>query len=297
MIVVIKDLYTLKSWEDQDTESLAFHLNNKKIWDNCRDGLPYPYTKGNARFFIKQAQEKTDISDFCITVGGEAIGNIGFVRGTDVERFNAEVGYWISEKYWNQGIVSDALTEAIQYYFAHTEVIRIFATVYEYNPASMRVLEKAGFRKTGIFRKACYKNGQLIDAHHFELVDVEYVKEGSDWYLRVYIDKEGGITVDDCEAVSRAFSDKLDENDFIEDSYIMEISSPGLDRPLKKDKDFERNMGKLVEIRTYRPIEKQKEFCGILTAYDSNSVTIDEDGTERTFDKKDIALIRLAIEF
>ena len=106
MIVVIKDLYTLKSWEDQDTESLAFHLNNKKIWDNCRDGLPYPYTKGNARFFIKQAQEKTDISDFCITVGGEAIGNIGFVRGTDVERFNAEVGYWISEKYWNQGIVS-----------------------------------------------------------------------------------------------------------------------------------------------------------------------------------------------
>lgn len=108
MIVVIKDLYTLKSWEDQDTESLAFHLNNKKIWDNCRDGLPYPYTKGNARFFIKQAQEKTDISDFCITVGGEAIGNIGFVRGTDVERFNAEVGYWISEKYWNQGIVSDA---------------------------------------------------------------------------------------------------------------------------------------------------------------------------------------------
>ena len=177
MIVVIKDLYTLKSWEDQDTESLAFHLNNKKIWDNCRDGLPYPYTKGNARFFIKQAQEKTDISDFCITVGGEAIGNIGFVRGTDVERFNAEVGYWISEKYWNQGIVSDALTEAIQYYFAHTEVIRIFATVYEYNPASMRVLEKAGFRKTGIFRKACYKNGQFIDAHHFELVADKKLEE------------------------------------------------------------------------------------------------------------------------
>ena len=177
MIVVIKDLYTLKSWEDQDTESLAFHLNNKKIWDNCRDGLPYPYTKGNARFFIKQAQEKTDISDFCITVGGEAIGNIGFVRGTDVERFNAEVGYWISEKYWNQGIVSDALTEAIQYYFAHTEVIRVFATVYEYNPASMRVLEKAGFRKTGIFRKACYKNGQFIDAHHFELVADKKLEE------------------------------------------------------------------------------------------------------------------------
>ena len=137
----------------------------------------------------------------------------------------------------------------------------------------------------------------IVEQNEFELVDVEYVKEAGNWYLRGYIDKPGGITVNDCETVSRAFSDKLDENDFIEDSYIMEISSPGLDRPLKKEKDFQRNMGKLVEVRTYRPIEKQKEFCGVLTAYDSNSVTIDEDGTERVFDKKDTALIRLAIEF
>ena len=99
------------------------------------------------------------------------------------------------------------------------------------------------------------------------------------------------------QTVSRAFSDKLDEDDFIEDSYIMEISSPGLDRPLKKEKDFARSIGKLVEIRTYRPIEKQKEFCGELAAYDNNSVTIDEEGTPRTFDKKDIALVRLAIDF
>lgn len=137
----------------------------------------------------------------------------------------------------------------------------------------------------------------IVTENQFELVDVEYVKEAGNWYLRGYIDKPGGITVNDCETVSRAFSDKLDENDFIEDSYIMEISSPGLDRPLKKEKDFQRNMGKLVEVRTYRPIEKQKEFCGILTAFDSNSVTIDEDGTERTFEKKDMALIRQAIEF
>ena len=137
----------------------------------------------------------------------------------------------------------------------------------------------------------------IVESRGFELVDVEYVKEAGCWYLRGYIDKPGGITVNDCEDVSRAFSDILDEKDFIEDSYIMEISSPGLDRPLKKEKDFKRSLGKLVEIRTYRPIEKQKEFCGILNAYDSNSVIIDEDGTERTFDKKDIALIRLAIEF
>lgn len=137
----------------------------------------------------------------------------------------------------------------------------------------------------------------IIEEYGFELVDVEYVKEAGCWYLRGYIDKPGGITVNDCEAVSRAFSDKLDEKDFIEDSYIMEISSPGLDRPLKKEKDFARSMGKLVEIRTYRPVEKQKEFCGILTAYDSNSVTIEEDQGTRTFDKKEIALVRLAIEF
>ena len=137
----------------------------------------------------------------------------------------------------------------------------------------------------------------IVESKGFELVDVEYVKEAGTWYLRGYIDKPGVLTVNDCEDVSRAFSDILDEQDFIEDSYIMEISSPGLDRPLKKEKDFKRSLGKLVEIRTYRPIEKQKEFCGILNAYDSNSVTIDEDGTERTFDKKDIALIRLAIEF
>ena len=137
----------------------------------------------------------------------------------------------------------------------------------------------------------------IVEEYGFELVDVEYVKEGSNWYLCAYIDKPGGISVDDCEKVSRRLSDILDEKDYIEDSYIMEISSPGLDRPLKKEKDFQRNMGKLVEVRTYRPIEKQKEFCGILTAFDSNSVTIDEDGTERTFEKKDIALIRQAIEF
>lgn len=137
----------------------------------------------------------------------------------------------------------------------------------------------------------------IVEENGFELVDVEYVKEAGTWYLRGYLDKEGGITVNDCEAVSRAFSEKLDELDFIEDSYIMEISSPGLDRPLKKEKDFIRSMGKEVEIRTYRPMEKQKEFYGILKAYDSNSVTIEADGQDKTFDRKDIALIRLAIHF
>ena len=137
----------------------------------------------------------------------------------------------------------------------------------------------------------------IVEEAGFELVDVEYVKEAGCWYLRGYIDKPGGITVNDCEAVSRVFSDRLDEDDCIEDSYIMEISSPGLDRPLKKDKDFARSMGKAVEIRTYRPIDRQKEFSGVLTAYDDNRVTIDDDGNLRTFDRKETALIRLKIEF
>ena len=94
----------------------------------------------------------------------------------------------------------------------------------------------------------------IVEAHGFELVDVEYVKEGSNYYLRAYIDKPQGITVDDCEVVSRAFSQKLDEEDFIEEAYIMEVSSPGLGRPLKKEKDYKRSMGKELEIRTYRAV-------------------------------------------
>lgn len=138
----------------------------------------------------------------------------------------------------------------------------------------------------------------IIEANQFELVDVEYVKEGSNWYLRAYVDKEGGITVDDCEIVSRAFSDLLDKDDFIEDAYILEISSPGLGRPLKKEKDYIRSMGKELEIRTFKSINRQKEFYGILTAYDENTVTIEmEDGELMTFQKSDLALIRLAFDF
>lgn len=138
----------------------------------------------------------------------------------------------------------------------------------------------------------------IIESHGFVLVDVEYVKEGGNWYLRAYIDKPGGITVDDCEVVSRAFSDILDEKDYIEDTYIFEVSSPGLGRPLKKEKDFARSIGEDVEIRTYRAIDKQKEFIGILKEYDKDTVTLEyEDETTQVFDRADIALIRLALYF
>ena len=138
----------------------------------------------------------------------------------------------------------------------------------------------------------------IVEEYGFELVDVEYVKEGSNWYLRAYIDKPGGITVNDCEAVSRKLSDILDEKDYIDDAYILEVSSPGLGRPLKKEKDFKRSLGEEVEIRTYRMVEKQKEFTGILKDYDETTVTIELDyETLKTFEKSNIALIRLAFDF
>ena len=137
----------------------------------------------------------------------------------------------------------------------------------------------------------------IVERMEFELVDVEYVKEGSTWYLRVYIDKPGGITVNDCEAVAREMNEILDAEDFISDSYIFEVSSPGLGRALKKEKDYVRNIGKDVEIRTYRSINRCKDFCGALKAYDANTVTIETDGEEMVFEKSDIALIRQAIDF
>ena len=135
--------FILRPWKESDAKALTRHLNNKKIWDNCRDRLPFPYTETDADAFIKYASEQVEQNEYCIEANHEAIGNIGFVRGTDVERFNAEVGYWISETYWNKGLATAALERAIEHYFQHTDVIRLYATVYEHNAASMRVLEKA----------------------------------------------------------------------------------------------------------------------------------------------------------
>ena len=138
----------------------------------------------------------------------------------------------------------------------------------------------------------------IVAANNFELVDVEYVKAAGTWYQRNYIDKEGGININDCELVSRAFSEILDKEDPIEDAYILEVSSPGLGRPLKKDKDFQRNLGEEVEVRTYKPINKQKEFVGLLDAWDKETVTLQlESGEMMTIARADIALIRQYIEF
>jgi ribosome maturation factor RimP len=140
----------------------------------------------------------------------------------------------------------------------------------------------------------------MVDERGFELVDVEYVKEGSNWYLRAFIDKPGGISIDDIEPISRELSEKLDQEDFISDAYILEVSSPGLGRPLKKDKDFVRSIGEEIEIHLYRAINKQKEFVGILKEFnkEENTFTVElEDGEETVFNRADVALVRLTFDF
>lgn len=138
----------------------------------------------------------------------------------------------------------------------------------------------------------------ILEANNYELVDMEYVKEGSSKYLRAYIDKPGGITVEDCAVVSRAFSDKLDEKDFIDEAYILEVSSPGLGRPFKKDKDFERNLNEEVELKLYRAVEHKKDYVGLLRAYDKDSVTIElEDGNTMNFERANLAIIRQTVYF
>ena len=139
----------------------------------------------------------------------------------------------------------------------------------------------------------------IIERFGYELWDVEYVKEGSDYYLRVYADKEGGFTVDDCEAVSRALDPLLDEEDYISDAYILEVSSPGLLRPFKKDRDYTRNIGNEIEIHLFKAdAEKNKEYVGVLDAFDADTVTIElEDGNKKSIARRDISLARPYIDF
>ena len=138
----------------------------------------------------------------------------------------------------------------------------------------------------------------IVEEYQFELVDVEYVKEAGSWYLRAYLDKEGGFTVDDCELVSRRLSDLLDEEDFIPDSYILEVSSPVLGRQLKKEKDFARSLGEEVEVKLYQAVNRQKEFTGILEGYDDEKLILSfGEGENMEFRRAEIAMLRLALDF
>ena len=136
-----------------------------------------------------------------------------------------------------------------------------------------------------------------VESLGFELCDVEFAKEAGNWVLTLFIDRKGGVTIDDCETVSRAVDPILDEEDPIQQSYYLSVSSLGLDRPLKKEADFKRNLGKMIEIRLYAPINGKKEYCGVLEQFDDESVTIVCRTGPVSILRKDAALIRPHIEF
>ena len=137
----------------------------------------------------------------------------------------------------------------------------------------------------------------IAEANGVSIYDVEYVKEGSDYYLRVYIDRPEGVNIRDCENVSRSLSDELDREEFIPDAYILEVSSPGLGRTLKKDKHLQAAIGQDVEIKLFKPIDKCREFSGVLDGFDAEQVTVRNGDTVMTLKRADIAVIRLAIDF
>ncbi len=139
----------------------------------------------------------------------------------------------------------------------------------------------------------------ITEEYGVEIYDIEYVKEGADYYLRAYIDKEDGVNIGDCENVSRALSDALDAADFIPDAYILEVSSPGLGRKLTKDRHLDRSIGDEVDIRFYKPPDgfKTKELSGVLEGYDSEHIIVTIDGEQREFERKSISQIRLAFDF
>lgn len=137
----------------------------------------------------------------------------------------------------------------------------------------------------------------IIERFGYELWDVEYVKEGSDYYLRIYADKEGGFTVDDCEAVSRAIDPLLDEEDFISDAYILEVSSPGLTRKLVKDRDFDRSIGRLIRINLYKAVDGEKSYVGNLKEYDNENLTVEITADNIvTIPRNNISMVRLEFE-
>ncbi len=137
----------------------------------------------------------------------------------------------------------------------------------------------------------------IVDDLNYELVDVEFVKEGANWYLRIYIDKPGGIGIDDCQAVSERISDILDKKDPIEQSYYLEVSSPGLERPLKTERDFIKYKGELVELKVFQPIDGKKLFEGELVGLVDDKIVINQDGNTIEFEKNKVAIVKRAVKF
>lgn len=153
----------LREWRRGDEPSLVRHANNRNIWLNVRDSFPYPYRQSDARAWIRLAGTEGLNQVFAIDVEGFAAGAIGVRPREDVYALTAELGYWLGEEFWNRGIVTEAVGAVTTYAFETLGVVRVYAEVFEWNPASMRVLEKAGFVKEAVLRKSARKDRQIID--------------------------------------------------------------------------------------------------------------------------------------
>lgn len=161
---------TVRSWEWRDREPLTRHANNRNVWINLRDRFPYPYKASDARFWVESAMNRKPETNFAIEVDGEAAGGIGFDQQSDVGRRSAEIGYWLSEEFWGRGIATEALIAVTEYAFSHYDVCRLYAHVFAWNPASARVLEKAGYEYEGRLRKSVTKDGQTIDQLMYAII-------------------------------------------------------------------------------------------------------------------------------
>lgn len=157
----------LRPLEISDKSVLAKLANNKKIWDNLRDYIPFPYDENDAEYFINQTLEENPKQNFGIVYKGKLCGVIGVILQQDVYRKSAEIGYWIGEPFWGNEIATRAVRLITEYGFNDLDVQRIYAAIFDYNKASMKVLEKNGFQKEGIFQNAIFKNGKLYDEHRF----------------------------------------------------------------------------------------------------------------------------------
>jgi [ribosomal protein S5]-alanine N-acetyltransferase len=155
---------TLRDWRLDDVESLAKHANNRRVSINLRDRFPYPYRIEDARNFIERAINDRQEKSHCIEIDGFAVGGIGITIGEDVYRLSAEMGYWLAEEFWGQGIMSEVVPAFVNYCFEKFSLKRIYATTYSNNVASARVLEKAGFLREGLLRKNVIKDGQILDS-------------------------------------------------------------------------------------------------------------------------------------
>lgn len=165
-------LCEIRKWRLSDAKDLALALSNKIVQDNLRDGLPYPYTEEDGKEFIQSmlSADETETFSFAITVRDKAIGSIGVFRQSNIHRRTAELGYYIAEEYWGQGIMTEAVKQVCAYVFENSDILRIFAEPFAHNTASCRVLEKAGFRLEGVLRSNAVKNGKIVDMKLYALV-------------------------------------------------------------------------------------------------------------------------------